>query len=65
MFKNIKHRPNTIFFYKNLIMNDSTGTTTFKALEFDNLTLRSLPIDQIKDNYVRQVKNTCFSKVIS
>jgi hypothetical protein len=65
MFKNIKHRPNTIFFYKNLIMNDSTGTTTFETLKFDNLSLRSLPIDQIKDNYVRQVKNACFSKVIS
>lgn len=30
---------------------------------FDNQTLKYLPIDSIKDNYVRIVKNACFSLV--
>ena len=36
---------------------------TFETLNFDNLALRSLPIDPITENYVREVKNACFSKV--
>ena len=39
-------------------------TATFETLNFDNLTLRSLPIDQTKENYVRKVKDACFSRVI-
>ena len=37
--------------------------STFETLHFDNLALRSLPIDSIGENYVREVKNACFSKV--
>ena len=36
---------------------------TFETLNFDNLALRSLPIDPITENYVREVKNACFSRV--
>lgn len=39
------------------------STKTFETLNFDNLVLRTLPIDPITENYVRQVKNACFSKV--
>lgn len=38
--------------------------TTFETLKFDNLVLRTLPIDPITDNYIREVPNACFSKVI-
>jgi hypothetical protein len=37
--------------------------TTFETLKFDNLVLRTLPIDPITENYVREVKNACFSQV--
>ncbi|CAB4002050.1 Hypothetical predicted protein, partial [Paramuricea clavata] len=36
---------------------------TLETLNFDNLVLRSLPIDPIKQNFVRQVPNACFSLV--
>ena len=36
---------------------------TLESLKFDNLALRTLPIDPIKENYVRQVKGSCFSLV--
>ncbi|CAF0971086.1 unnamed protein product, partial [Brachionus calyciflorus] len=36
---------------------------SFETLNFDNLVLRTLPLDPITENYVRQVKNACFSKV--
>lgn len=44
---------------------DSTNQSfrTLETLNFDNLVLRTLPIDPIKENYVREVKNACFSKV--
>ena len=37
--------------------------TTLETLNFDNLVLRSLPIDSVKVNFVRQVPNACFSLV--
>lgn len=52
--------------YRNLSkMTDiiSNEKTKFETLNFDNLTLRTLPIDPIEENYVREVKNACFSKV--
>lgn len=36
---------------------------TFETLNLDNLALRTLPIDPITENYVREVKNACFSRV--
>ena len=36
---------------------------TLEALNFDNLVLRSVPIDPVKENFVRQVPNACFSLV--
>lgn len=36
---------------------------TLETLNFDNLVLRSLPIDSVKQNFVRQVPNACFSLV--
>lgn len=44
-------------------MADQQKHATFETLNFDNLALRSLPIDTITENYVREVKNACFSKV--
>lgn len=45
-------------------MVENTRTkTTFETLNFDNQTLRTLPIDPITENYVRQVKNAMFSRV--
>lgn len=40
----------------------STGIT-FETLTFDNLALKTLPIDKVKENHVRQVKDACFSKI--
>ncbi len=36
---------------------------TFESLKFDNLVLQKLPIDKETDNYCRQVKDACFSKI--
>jgi hypothetical protein len=36
---------------------------TFETLNLDNLVLRALPIDPVTENYVREVKNACFSRV--
>lgn len=36
---------------------------TLETLDFDNLVLRSLPLDQEKENFVRQVPGACFSLV--
>ena len=36
---------------------------TLETLNFDNLALRSLPIDPEKSNFTRQVAGACFSKV--
>ena len=45
-------------------MTQSTPSkTTLQTLNFDNLVLRTLPIDPITENYVRQVKNAMFSRV--
>lgn len=37
--------------------------TTFETLKFDNQALKILPIDSVTENYIRQVKNACFSKI--
>jgi hypothetical protein len=42
---------------------DKNNMATLETLNFDNLVLRSLPIDPIKQNFVRQVPNACFSLV--
>jgi hypothetical protein len=52
---------NRTFTLNNKIM--SNNSKTFESLNFDNLVLRTLPIDPIKQNYVREVKNACFSLV--
>lgn len=36
---------------------------TLDTLQFDNLALRSLPLDEEQENYVRQVPGACFSLV--
>lgn len=36
---------------------------TLESLKFDNLALKSLPIDPVKENHVRQVPGACFSLV--
>ena len=41
----------------------SVGLTTFESLNFDNLALKSLPLDPVAENYVREVRGACFSKV--
>lgn len=35
----------------------------FETLNFDNVALRTLPIDNEKQNYVRRVPGSCFSHV--
>ena len=42
---------------------EDKNKVTFETLKFDNLALRTLPIDPIAENYVRQVKNAVFSRV--
>jgi hypothetical protein len=32
-------------------------------VKFDNLALRTLPIDSVEENYVRSVSGACFSRV--
>lgn len=36
---------------------------SFDFLKFDNRAINRLPIDSVKDNYVRTVNGACFSKV--
>ena len=52
---------------RNLCIKNPAGQNinmaTLETLNFDNLVLRSLPIDSIKENFVRQVPNACFSLV--
>ena len=43
--------------------SNMSNQVTFESLKFDNLALRKLPIDKEADNYVRQVKDACFSKI--
>ncbi|KAK2570179.1 Protein adenylyltransferase SelO-1 [Acropora cervicornis] len=43
--------------------NYDSKMATLETLNFDNLALRSLPIDKELDNYVRQVSGVCFSRV--
>lgn len=41
----------------------SSTTSSFPTLKFDNVALRSLPIDSETKNYVRPVAGACFSRV--
>ena len=34
-----------------------------EGIRFDNLALRTLPIDPVEENYVRSVAGACFSRV--
>ena len=43
--------------------SSSANNKTFETLHFDNLALRSLPVDPITENYTREVRNACFSRV--
>ena len=45
------------------LSSNQNENVTFETLKFDNMTLRSLPIDPIEENYVREVRNACFSRV--
>lgn len=44
-------------------LNSDFKMATLETLNFDNLALRSLPIDKESKNYVRQVSGACFSRV--
>lgn len=44
-------------------VSDKYNMTTLETLNFDNMVLRSLPIDPVTENFVRQVPNACFSLV--
>ena len=37
--------------------------STLETLNFDNRALRSLPIDPVEENRVRQVNGACFSRI--
>ena len=41
----------------------SSMSSKLHSLKFDNLALRTLPIDQEKSNFTRQVAGACFSLV--
>lgn len=45
------------------ILIGARNMATFETLKFDNLLLRSLPIDSNEDNYVRTVSGACMSRV--
>ncbi|XP_028401083.1 protein adenylyltransferase SelO, mitochondrial-like [Dendronephthya gigantea] len=49
--------------YQSEFISEKRNMTTLETLNFDNLALRSLPIDPVKENFVRQVPNACFSLV--
>lgn len=36
---------------------------SMEGIQFDNLALRTLPIDPVEENYVRSVSGACFSRV--
>src|SRR3546814_15162370 len=44
-------------------MEPAALTKRIEDLRFDNRVLRSLPVDPEERNFVRQVKNACFSRV--
>ncbi|XP_041372040.1 protein adenylyltransferase SelO, mitochondrial-like [Gigantopelta aegis] len=45
------------------ILKTCCRMSTLETLNFDNLALRSLPIDPVEENHVRQVSGACFSRV--
>ena len=51
--------------FSNLVKIHSRKVSTqpMEGIKFDNLALRTLPIDPIEENYVRSVSGACFSKV--
>ena len=52
-----------LLFSKFIRKMSSDDDKTLETLNFDNLALKRLPIDPIEDNYVREVRNACFSRV--
>uniref|UniRef100_T1ILI2 non-specific serine/threonine protein kinase n=1 Tax=Strigamia maritima TaxID=126957 RepID=T1ILI2_STRMM len=44
--------------------NHNIRMATLESLRFDNLALRSLPLDKISENYTRSVNGACFSRVV-
>ncbi|XP_013794175.1 selenoprotein O-like isoform X2 [Limulus polyphemus] len=53
----------TCYTWKSKLYRLVSTMTTLETLEFDNLALRRLPIDQEERNFVRVVEGACFSKV--
>lgn len=51
------------FLLRKLHLPGIMSSGTLESLNFDNLVLRSLPIDTEEENYIRQVSGACFSKV--
>jgi hypothetical protein len=56
----IKNLFNSNFINK---MASLSTNKTLDTLNFDNLALKTLPVDSIEENYVREVRNACFSRV--
>ena len=50
-------------FSKVFTRHTSTMNTVVEKMKFDNLAIRSLPIDLEKNNFTRQVSGACFSLV--
>ncbi len=46
------------------LLKFSSRKLSMEGIQFDNLALRTLPIDSVEENYVRNVSGACFSKVI-
>ena len=52
-----------VFCNRALLRRGSRSMATFETLCFDNAVLRTLPIDDIKENFVRRVRGACFSLI--
>lgn len=51
------------FYSLKSVLSPFGSMATFETLKFDNLALRTLPLDSIEENYVRNVSGACFSHV--
>ena len=49
--------------FKKIVYQHSRAMSFWKQIRFDNVALKSLPIDSETSNFVRQVPGACFSKV--
>ncbi|CAF2391635.1 unnamed protein product [Rotaria sp. Silwood2] len=61
-YSSILHNKKLIFHLVNFHLK-KLARQPMEGIKFDNLALRTLPIDSVQENYVRTVSGACFSKV--